>query len=206
MTVEAWLMFCATETVLCLNPGPSALLVVSVALTRGRAASAVATAGVLAANGAYFALSASGLVAVHGLSAEAFLAVKWAGATYLVWLGIRMIAGSFRSRPAAASPRTPPAGRSFWRGFVTQGANPNLLIYFTAILPQFVDPSEPLAAQIAILAGSSFAIEFAVLSAYAALALRAGRVAAPRARLVAERIGGGLLIAAGAGIARLERE
>jgi homoserine/homoserine lactone efflux protein len=206
MTVEAWLLFCATETVLCLSPGPSALLVTSLALTRGRAASVVATAGVLAANAVYFAISASGLAAVHSLSAEVFLAIKWAGAAYLVWLGGRTIVRSFRRR--AAEPRAPAASsvrRSFWQGLVAQGANPNLLAYFTAILPQFVDPGRPLAGQVAILACSSFVVEFTVLSVYAALAHRAGRLAAPRSRVVAERVGGGLLVAAGAGLATLRR-
>ena len=102
--------------------------------------------------------------------------------------------------PAASSVR-----RSFWQGLVTQGANPNLLVYFTAILPQFVDLGKPLAGQVAILACSSFVIEFTVLSVYADLAFRAGRLAAPRSRVVAERLGGGLLVAAGAGLASLRR-
>jgi homoserine/homoserine lactone efflux protein len=135
-----------------------------------------------------------------------FLAIKWVGAAYLIWLGARMIVRSFRARDAAAPPAAPvSARRSFWQGFVTQGANPNLLFYFTAILPQFVDAGHPLPRQVAILAGSSFGIEFAVLTGYAALASRAGRRASQRFRLVAERLGGGLLMAAGAGLASLRR-
>jgi len=207
MTIEAWALFCATETLLCLNPGPSALLVMSLALTHGRGAGIRATLGVLAANAVYFALSASGLVALHALSAELFFVIKWAGAAYLVWLGARMIARSIRGRPVGLLPTVAASRRrSYWQGFVAQGANPNLLIYFTAVLPQFVDPSRPLPGQVAILAFSSFVIEFAVLSIYAALVFRAGRRAAPRFRVVAERLGGGLLIAAGAGLASLRRE
>jgi hypothetical protein len=100
----------------------------------------LATVGVLAANAVYFALSASGLAAVHSLSAEAFAVVKWAGAAYLIYTGARMVVRSFRARDASASAAAPvSARRSFWQGFVTQGANPNLLVYFAAILPQFVD-------------------------------------------------------------------
>lgn len=206
MPIATWALFCLTETLLCLNPGPSTLLVISFALTRGQAAGVLATAGVLGANAVYFAISASGLVAVHALSAEVFLAIKWAGAAYLIWLGARMILRSFRAKDAAPPPAPAvSARRSFWQGFVTQGANPNLLFYFTAILPQFVDPKHPLPGQVAILACSSFAIEFGVLSGYAALASRAGRRASQRFRLVAERLGGGLLIAAGAGLASLRR-
>ncbi len=206
MTLEAWALFCLTETLLCLNPGPSTLLVLSLALTRGQVAGLLATAGVLAANAVYFTLSASGLVAVHAISAQAFRAIKWAGAAYLIWLGARMLLRSFRTQAAAAPAEVAArASRSFWQGFTTQAANPNLLVYFAAILPQFVDPKQALAGQVAILAVSSIVIEFAVLSIYAALAARAGRRAAPRFRRIAERLAGGMLIAAGAGLAALRR-
>jgi threonine/homoserine/homoserine lactone efflux protein len=136
-----------------------------------------------------------------------FLVIKWAGAAYLIWLGARMIVRSFRARGVEPSASLAASGRrSFWQGLVAQGANPNLLVYFTAILPQFVDPARPLPGQVAILAFSSFVIEFAVLSVYGAVAFRAGRRAAPRFRLAAERLGGGLLVAAGAGLASLRRE
>jgi homoserine/homoserine lactone efflux protein len=207
MSLEAWALFCLTELLLCLNPGPSALLVISLGLTRGRTAGLIASLGVLAANGLYFALSASGLVALHSLSAEAFTVTKWLGAGYLFWMGSRMLIRSFR-RPSAPMPAAAPVSkrRSFIQGFVAQGANPNLLVYFAAILPQFVDPSRPVAPQVAILALSSFTIELTVLGFYASLSSRAGRSAAPRLRTLIERLGGGLLIGAGAGLAALRRQ
>jgi homoserine/homoserine lactone efflux protein len=203
VTFEAWTLFCLTETVLCLQPGPAALVVVSQALARGTGAGVRASTGVLAANAVYFALSASGLVALHARSAEAFSAIRWVGAAYLLWLSARSIRRSFAARDADA-PRdaAAPAGRSFWRGFLAQGANPNLLVYFAAILPQFIDPRAPVAPQVAILAVSSFAIEMTVLSAWSGLSGRAGEAAAPRLRAWLERLGGGLLIAAAAGLAR----
>jgi homoserine/homoserine lactone efflux protein len=205
MTLQAWALFCLTETVLCLQPGPSALLVVSFGLTRGRRAGLLATVGVLAANALYFAISASGLVALRTLSAEAFTAIRWTGAAYLIWMGSRLILRSLRAREAQAPPPLAGRRRSFWQGFVTQGANPNLLVYFSAILPQFVDPRAALPPQILVLALSSFAIEFCVLAVYASLAQRAGRSASPRLRPLVDRIGGGLLIGAGAGLASLRR-
>ena len=206
MTLEAWALFCLTETVLCLNPGPSALVVISHSLTSGASAGVRATVGVLVANAIYFALSASGLVALHALSAQAFSIIKWGGAGYLIWLGASTIWRSFRQGESRDSLETSRPGRPFTRGFVAQGANPNLLIYFTAILPQFIDPGAPVAPQVAILAVSSFVIEFSVLSAYSGLSGRVGSVAAPRFRAYLERLGGGLLIGAAAGLARIERE
>jgi homoserine/homoserine lactone efflux protein len=206
MTVEAWAFFCLTELALCLSPGPSGLVVMSQSLTRGTSAGMRATAGVIAANAIYFVASASGLAALHSLSAEAFTAIKWCGAAYLVWVGLRLILRSFKSAPSAQTSAPTNAGNPFWRGFVTQGANPNLLVYFTAILPQFIDPNHAVAPQMALLACSSFAIETAVLSVNANLSGRVGQATAPRFRAMVDRVGGGLLIGAAAGIARLERD
>lgn len=205
MTVAAWALFCLTEFVLCLKPGPSCLVVVSQSLTRGPAAGVRVTLGVIAANAIYFAISASGLVALHSLSSEAFSIIKWCGAAYLAWLGVNLIRSSLDPAAGRGVPSADSAN-PFWRGFVTQGANPNLLVYFAAILPQFIDPTHAVPPQVALLACSSFVIESAVLSAYAGLSGRAGRVAAPRFRVLLERVGGGLVIAAAAGLARLQRE
>lgn len=178
----------------------------SVSLTRGQVAGLFATLGVLAAGALYFALSASGLLALHALSEQAFRAIQWAGAGYLIWLGARMIVRSFRPQAEAApAPTALSASRSFWQGFTTQAANPNLLVYFAALVPQFVDSGQPLGGQVAILAASSFVIEFTVLSLYAALAAQVGRRTAPRYQRFAERLAGVLLIAAGAGLAALRR-
>jgi homoserine/homoserine lactone efflux protein len=204
VSFQAWAFFCLTETLLCLNPGPAVLLVVSLAMTRGRAQGFAASLGVLAANALYFGVSATGLVALRSLSSRGFLAIRWAGAAYLIWMGARMLLRPSRGdRSPAETPQPAAHGRSFWQGFVAQAANPSLLVYFTAILPQFVDPKAPLATQVAILAVSSFAIELAVLWGYASLAHRAGRRAAPRFRHLLERLAGALLIAAGAGLATI---
>jgi homoserine/homoserine lactone efflux protein len=177
-------------------------------MTRGALHGLAASVGVLTANALYFAVSATGLAAVQGLSSGAYGAIRWAGAAYLIWLGGRMLLRSFRADPphAAEAAQAAARGRSFWHGFVTQGANPGLLVYFTAILPQFVDARAPLGRQIAILAASSLVIELLVLAGYAALSHRAGRAVAPRFRLLLERCGGGLLIAAGAGLAALSSD
>jgi homoserine/homoserine lactone efflux protein len=206
MTLETWAFFCMTEFFLCLSPGPSALLVISLGMTRGQAAGVLATLGVLVANAIYFTLSATGLAAALHVSSEAFLVIKWLGAAYLIWLGFRRIVRSFQMRAEQVIAADPVSrGRSFWQGFVIQGANPNLLVYFTAILPQFIDARGHIGSQVAILAFSSFAIEFTVLSAYAALSHRAGLTVAPRFRYLVERVGGVFLIGAGTGLATLRR-
>jgi homoserine/homoserine lactone efflux protein len=206
MTVEAWLLFCLIETLLCIKPGPCVMVICSLAMHRGQRAGIIAAGGVIVANVLYFAVAASGLMTIHALSIEAFTVIKWGGAIYLLWLGARAILRSFRSNDDADMDANAPRGSPFFKGLVVQGANTNLLVYFGAILPQFIDPELAVAQQVAILAVSSIVIEFAVLAAYSWLSSEVARRAAPRFRLYLDRVGGALLIAAAAGVARLNRE
>jgi threonine/homoserine/homoserine lactone efflux protein len=208
MSIEAWLLFAITETILCLSPGPAVLLVLSVSLTRGWTSGLQASAGILVANTLYFLLSATSLGAILLASWEAFFLIKWVGAAYLIWLGLTMFVTRGAGNIATAAHPTPTytGRRTLLHGVVTQGANPKALVFFTALLPQFVNPAAPLAPQIAILAVTSILIEFGVLASYAALASRARHFAQrPRFADVLKRVGGGLLIAAGAGLAALKR-
>ena len=124
--------------------------------------------------------------------------LQWAGAAYLVFIGMRMVL----SRPREDAVVVPqPVARSFARGFVVQAANPKALVFFVALLPQFIDPGASVGGQVLILGASSIAIEFIVLAFYVALAVRARRIAGTRLAGPLERIGGGLLVAAGARLA-----
>lgn len=203
MNLEAWMIFCVTETLLCLTPGPAVLLVVSLGMARGAGAGTRASLGILAANTLYFALSATGIGALLLASWKVFFAVKWIGAAYLVWIGLGML--WHRGAPAAG-PVPVPWSAGFRHGFLTQAANPKSLLFFGAILPQFLDPAASLAPQIAVLGASSIAIELVVLCAYAQLAAHGGRtLRSPRARRIVERAGGAMLIAAAAQLAGLRR-
>jgi threonine/homoserine/homoserine lactone efflux protein len=155
MSLESWLLFCATETVLCLSPGPSVLLVVSLSLNRGTSAGVRASLGVLTANGLYFVLASLGLGTLIATSSELFFALKWLGAAYLIWMGTRMLLAT-RRRPSSDSASREGVSlmrsKPFSHGLITQGANANLLVYFSALLPQFIAPHAPLAQQVGILA------------------------------------------------------
>jgi homoserine/homoserine lactone efflux protein len=204
MTLDTWLYFCATEALLCLTPGPAVLFVISQAVA-GAGFGLRASLGILAANAFYFFLSAIGIGAALVASYELFFAIKWVGVAYLVWLG----AGALL-RPRGAVDPAPEARavpRPFLRGVVLQGANPKVILFFTALLPQFISPGAAVAPQIAILGASSIAIEFVVLALYAGLAARA-RGAIGRAGFVTsfDRASGVLLLGAAAGLATLRRE
>ncbi len=207
MRWETWSLFVATEAVLCFTPGPAVLLVLSQALSRGAAKSVLSTCGILAANGFYFVLSATSLGALLAASHKLFSAIKWIGAAYLVYLGLSAL---FNKASVLVVPQENPraAGnaRLFLNGFTLQAANPKALVFFTALLPQFVDPARPVTLQVAILGVSSIVVEFWILLGYGVLAGKAtGFARQPRFAAVTNRIAGALLIGAAAGLASLSR-
>ncbi len=207
MTLETWALFALTETALCFTPGPAVLLVLSQGLTRGTGASVSANLGILAGNACYFALSATGLGAVLVASYEVFSAIRWIGAAYLVWLGVSAFVGKSAVLAVAPARGVPPSRtRTFANGVVLQVANPKALVFFVALLPQFIDPRGPVLAQVAILGVTSVVIEFFVLLAYGALAGRLTAVAArPRFQTLANRVAGSMLITAGVSVALQRR-
>ncbi len=208
MTIETWLLFCVTETVLCFTPGPAVLTVVSLALTTGARAGMGASLGILAANAVYFVLSATGIGAILLASYEVFFLIKWVGAAYIIWVGFRMLlsrSSAFEPANAVTAMRRRSA-RPFTHGLVTQGANPKALVFFTALLPQFIQPHSPVPPQVAVLAVSSILIEFVVLSLYVAVCRPARDLMdQPRFATSLNRAGGLLLVGAGAGLATLRR-
>jgi homoserine/homoserine lactone efflux protein len=201
MTLQTWLLFCVTETALCLVPGPAVLFVLATALRRGFAPACVAAAGILAGNTFYFALSATGIAAVLVTSYAVFRVLKWAGAAYLIWIGMRMLLARAAGQPATAQRADGDADSTFRRAFIVQAANPKALVFFVALLPQFINPTTGVPWQILLLGASSVLIEAMVLGAYAALAARARTVTEARIAGPLERVGGACLIAAGARLA-----
>jgi threonine/homoserine/homoserine lactone efflux protein len=201
MSASSLILFALMELVLCLTPGPAVLLVISQAMRRGFRASFRGALGILAGNSLYFALSAVGLGALLLASARVFDALRWFGAAYLVLIGLKMI--FTRKEPETGAPQT--EERSFVQGLVTQLANPKAVVFFTALLPQFVDPKAgALPFQFLILGVISIFIELPVLCAYGFLADR-GRELYGRHGKWVERAAGGFLVAAGLKLAATRR-
>jgi homoserine/homoserine lactone efflux protein len=203
MSTHIWMLFAVTETLLCLTPGPAVLFVISHGLTRGGTASLWANLGILSGNTFYFLLSALGLGAMLLASHDLFSIVRYAGAAYLTFLGIQTIRGAGIAMDATAAAEQAHSGWRTWaRGFALQVANPKALIFFVALLPQFIDARMPIAPQVAILATTSVLIEFVVLGGYGYLAGRASALAhRPRFVKQTNLASGVMLIVAGAGVA-----
>jgi homoserine/homoserine lactone efflux protein len=207
MSWTTWWAFVVVEAALCLTPGPAVLLVLSQALTRGSLRAIWSIGGILAANTLYFVLSATGVGAVLMASYDLFFAVKWIGAAYLVWLGIAAFRGKSPMLSVRQADAAPVSGfRLFLNGFVLQMANPKALMFFTAMLPQFIDPHAAIVPQVVILAATSVVIEFFVQLFYAVLAGRVTHLATrPRFAAVTNRIAGTLLMGAGIGMAAIRK-
>ena len=207
MTWQVWSAYVVVETVLCLTPGPAVLLVLSQALMRGAAKAIWSIGGILAANTVYFILSATGVGAILMASYDLFFTIKWIGAAYLVWLGASAILGKSNTLSIRRGDATPARGsRLLLNGFVLQMSNPKALLFFTALVPQFINTHAAVVPQVAILAATTFVIEFLVQFIYAVLAGRASHLAAqPRFARITDRVAGGLLISAGIGMAAIRR-
>jgi len=130
-------LFVAAALVLLLTPGPAVLYIVTRSLDQGRRAGLVSVLGVHAGTLVHVAAAAAGLSAVLAASATAFAVVKYLGAGYLVFLGVRqLLSRAAASAEVAVAPR--PLRRAFLDGFVVNVLNPKTALFFLAFLPQFV--------------------------------------------------------------------
>jgi threonine/homoserine/homoserine lactone efflux protein len=135
-----WGMFVVASLVLLLTPGPAVLYIVARSVAQGRAAGLVSVLGIHLGTIVHVAAAAVGLSALLVSSALAFAIVKYLGAAYLVWIGVRTLTAKDPDPEAPAVPAEP-LHRSFRDGFVVNLLNPKTAIFFLAFLPQFVDPA-----------------------------------------------------------------
>lgn len=182
MTFKTWLLFLLMETTLSLSPGPAVFYVVSQGIRGGMRRGLPAVTGIITANAIYFALSATSLGAVIAASGQFFTIVKWAGAAYLIYLGIMALRSANTSESVElVSDKTPVDQKrrhTFIGALTLQLANPKALLFFLALLPQFVDPQSSIVFQMSILAATSMIPEFFILLGYAWLAHRAAHASA----------------------------
>jgi len=204
--VSTLAVFCAASFALAVVPGPAVLYIVTQSIDQGRVAGAVSALGI-AVGGLIHATAATlGLSALLASSATAFAIVKYAGAAYLVALGVARLL----SREEAGVEARPPSPRRrlFRDGVVVNVLNPKTALFFLAFLPQFVDPDRgAVAAQVAILGCIFVAVAVVSDSAYAlAAAALAGRLRrSERARRIRRLFTGGVFVVLGVTAATAKR-
>jgi homoserine/homoserine lactone efflux protein len=207
MTVGLFLAYAAASFAFSLAPGPGVFLCSSQSLANGARAGVLAALGTQTGNAAYWTAFLLGLGALIAASEEIFIVVKYAGAAYLVVLGVLTIRNARRAAEAAAQAAPTPVWRTpYLQGLANQIANPKAMLFMVVLVPQFVTPGLTTAADFALLAMACIVIDFAVLCGYIWVAARTGALLRDPAQIVwRERAAGAAQIAVGGMIALMRR-
>lgn len=207
MSWTMWLAFLAAALVIAVSPGPGAVLSMSTGLRYGYAAALRAIAGLQIALLLQLCVVALGLGAVLATSEAAFAVVKFAGAAYLIWLGVH----KWRSPPEPIGGdgeglRVQSRRQLYAQGILVNLTNPKAIVFIAALVPQFIVPDRPQWPQFAIIGATMVAVDMMVMSCYALLATRFRPLLRnPRLLRLQNRIFGGLFVGAGALLAGSSR-
>ena len=205
MPLELWLAYVATSAIILAIPGPTILLVLSYSISQGRSATMPLVAGVALGDSVAIILSLIGLGTLLATSALWFTVIKWMGGLYLIYLGVKLLRGIGKpllaqpdesTRPVkvpASSPR-----KLFTNAFVVTALNPKSIVFFIALLPQFISPAHPATPQLWILGVTFVVLATFGATSYALFATSLRHfLASPQAQKAYGLCGGGLLCAAG---------
>lgn len=198
MPIELWLAYVATCVVVLAIPGPTILLVLSYAIAHGRPATLPVVAGVALGDTLAITLSLIGLGTLLATSAFWFMLIKWAGGLYLIYLGIKLLRGSAQGLQFEPAQTRQTPRKLFANAFIVTALNPKSIVFFIALLPQFISASYPVTAQLWILGVSFVTLAIIGATAYALFAVSMRRWLASRhTQQVYGLAGGSLLCAAG---------
>jgi RhtB (resistance to homoserine/threonine) family protein len=205
------LVFIGVAAIVIVVPGPDTAVVTKNVLLHGRRAALGTSLGVTAGLAAWTIAAAIGVASLVRASTVAFTVLKLIGALYLIWLGIQALraahhaaAGAQASRALSVRPMTALGG--FRQGFLSDIANPKIGVFFTSLLPQFVDPGRPILLPFLVLGTVFVLMTLLWLSAYCLVAARAAQtLQRPRVRAALDRVTGVVLIAIGLRVAAEHR-
>jgi threonine/homoserine/homoserine lactone efflux protein len=197
MSFEHWLAFAVTAAIMLAIPGPTVLLVVSYALGQGRRSGLATVAGV--ALGDFTAMTASmlGLGVLLAASSALFTGLRWVGAAYLIYLGVKLWRAPVGAMDGEAASETK-GWRMFLHAYAVTALNPKSIVFFVAFLPQFFVTDAPVAPQMVLFEATFLVLATANATGYALLAAAARRaVKRPEVQRRVNRVGGSMLIGAG---------
>ncbi|CAN5396165.1 LysE family translocator [soil metagenome] len=168
--------FLGVMAVMAVTPGPANLFAVATGVERGRAAALAGVLGMNAATLVWFAAAALGLGALVAAFPAAFKLIAIGGALYVAWLGIKALRGAFSTEGQPHAIATRRDRSAILNGFMVQIANPKAILFFTAVLPPFLDVNRPIVPQLLLFAVATIGMDVIFMSAYglggAALARR----------------------------------
>lgn len=196
MNLHLFLAFCLAATALAVIPGPVVTLVIANSLRHGARNGLITVSGASLGNALLLAATSVGLITVFALLSELFAVIRWIGAAYLIWLGVKAWRDQGADPSAAIAPAGPRSGRVvFLQGFLIAITNPKAIAFYIAFLPQFIDPRLPAAGQLLAMCACMTGIALITDSSYALLAGRMRRwFAAPGRHRIRGRITGSFLI------------
>lgn len=196
MSLQAYLAFVAACVALALLPGPIVTLVIANGLRHGTRAALINILGAQAGLAIVIAVVAIGLTSLMATMGYWFDWVRFAGAAYLVWLGIKLIRFPVEGLKTDEPP-APPRGGFFVQGFVVLLSNPKVLVFFGAFIPQFMDMNRDHVSQVALLGVTFMVIAAMTDGMYALLSGRARLIFSSRRTRLLSRVSGGFMIGGG---------
>lgn len=207
MTVEVWLTFALTATLILVIPGPTIIYVVGQSLTHGRQASIPLSIGVVLGDAMCITLSLLGLSALLSLFSTAFLLVKYIGATYLVYLGVKMLKSNSHLEANSIKTRNYNSKAMFRDVFWVNALNPKGIIFYSAFMPQFVTSQQNVPFQFFVLAITFLLLALINVTLYSLLASKASDLFKSIKFTKAFNVTGGLsLICAGVYSATIDKK
>lgn len=203
---EALIVFSVTTVLVCFSPGPAALFVASTAASYGKRHILFAVLGICVANIAFFGLSALGIAGLIATSPVLFQWFRWIGAAYLVILGLQLLVSrkTQNLQLDKDNQQTTKRIRTFFKGFFIEASNPKALLYFGALLPQFINPAQPLASQLLIYCLLTIVFDLMAYSFYSFMGLGIAKASKQKFYLLLNRLAGVAFILAGVRLAIVE--
>lgn len=198
MTFEWWFAYLLTSIILSLSPGSGAINTMTTAISHGYRGASASIAGLQTGLGIHIVLVGVGLGTLFSRSVIAFEVLKWAGAAYLIWLGIQQwrAAGAIDLNTMANSQSR---SRLFKRAVFVNLTNPKSIVFLAALFPQFIMPQEPQLMQYVVLGITTIVVDVIVMIGYATLATRiAGWIKGPKQMKALNKMFGSLFMLIGA--------
>jgi threonine/homoserine/homoserine lactone efflux protein len=158
--------FLSVMAVMAITPGPANLFAIATGMQKGKVSALIGVAGMNTGTLAWFGAAALGLGALIIAFPQAFHVLAYVGAAYVAWLGVKSILSGAKDEAGPPVITIRPGRSAFADGFMVQVSNPKALLFFTAVLPPFLDVAKPLPAQLTMFAVATIAMDVIAMSAY----------------------------------------
>ncbi len=206
--IHHYWLFIATAIVLVITPGQDTFFILGRSLSGGRKSGVAAALGITAGSVIHTCLAAVGLSALLATSPFAFMAVKFAGAAYLIYIGMRALLSKSNALPGDGAPEQSDAWSAFRQGVISNLLNPKVALFFLALMPQFIDAASAHKVAAFLALGMTFValgVVWCVVLAVAAASLRGWFLRRPSMATVLNRVAGAMFVALGLRLAMVRQ-